>query len=72
MLNLSKSELRLTARKRRVKSYNNMSKDELIDAINLLKPAKDNKKKIFLNQKEKKSKRRTSLNKNEKKSKRVS
>ena len=47
MLNLSKSESRLTARKRRVKSYNNMSKDELIDAINLLKPAKDNKKKYF-------------------------
>ena len=47
MLNLSKSELRLIARKRGVKGYNNMPKDELIDAINLLKPAKDNNKKNF-------------------------
>ena len=47
MLNLSKSELRLIARKGGVKSYNNMPKDELIDPINLLKPAKDNKKNIF-------------------------
>ena len=42
-----KSELRLIARKRGVKGYNNMPKDELIDAINLLKPAKDNKKNIL-------------------------
>ena len=72
MLNLSKSDLRLIARKRGVKSYNNMPKDELIDAIDLLKPAKDNKKYIFLNQKEKRSKRRTLLNKQEKRLKRAS
>ena len=72
MLNLSKSELRLIARKRGVKRYNNMPKDELIDAIDLLKPSKHNKKKIFLNQKEKRSKRRTLLNKQEKRLKRAS
>ena len=47
MLNLSKSQLRLIARKRGVKSYNNMPKDGLIDAINLLKLAKDSKKNFF-------------------------
>ena len=47
MLNLSKIELRFIAKKRSVSGYKNMSKDELIDAINISKPAKNNKKNIF-------------------------
>ena len=44
MLNLSQSELRFIAKKRSVSRYKNMSKDELIDATNISKPAKNNKK----------------------------
>ena len=62
MLSLSKSELRLIAKKRSASGYKNMSKDELIDAINISKPAKITKR-IILNQKGRKSKRRTPLNK---------
>ena len=48
-----------------------MSKDELINAINISKPAKTTKI-IFLNRKEKRSKRRTLLNQKEKRLKRAS
>ena len=47
MLNLSKSELRLIAKKGSVSGYKNMSKDELISAINISKPAKNIKNNIF-------------------------
>ena len=65
MLNLSKSELMLIVRKRGVKSYKNMAKDELIDAINLLKPAKDNKKNIFKPKREEIKKKNTFKQKRE-------
>ena len=47
MLSLPKSELRLIANKKSVSDYKNISKDELISAINISKPAKNNKKSIF-------------------------
>ena len=43
-LNLSKKELRLTARERGVKNYENISKSRLIKEINKLKPSKELKK----------------------------
>ena len=52
MLNLSKSELRSIAKKRSASGYKNMSKDELIDAINISKIAKNNKKNIFKRKRE--------------------
>ena len=61
---MSKSELRLMAKKRSVSGYKNLSKDELISAINITKPAKNNKKNIF------KSKREEIKKKNNFKSKR--
>ena len=47
ILNLLKSELRSIAKKRNISGYKNMSKNELIDAINISKPTKNNKKNIF-------------------------
>ena len=47
MLNLSKSELRLIAKKRSISGYKSMSKNELINAINTSEPAKSNEKNIF-------------------------
>ena len=47
MLNLLKSKLRLIAKERGVRSYKSMSKDELINAINTLKPAKNSRKGVF-------------------------
>ena len=38
-----KSELRLTAKKRNISGYKSMSKDELIDAINISESTKNNK-----------------------------
>ena len=46
MLNLLKSELRLIAKKG-ISGYKNISKNELINAINTSKPTKNNKKNIF-------------------------
>ena len=43
-LNLSKKELRLTARERGVKNYENISKSRLIKEINKLKTSKELKK----------------------------
>ena len=47
MLNLLKSELRLVAKKRSISGYKIMSNNELINAINTSKPAKNNRKNIF-------------------------
>ena len=47
MLNLLKSELRSTAKKRSISGYKSMSKNELINAINISKPTKNNKNNIF-------------------------
>ena len=47
MLNLLKSKLRSMAKKRSISGYKSMSKNELINAINILKPTKHNKKNIF-------------------------
>ena len=47
MLNLLKSELRSIAKKRSISGYKSMSKNELINAINISKPTKNNKKNIF-------------------------
>ena len=47
MLNLLKSELRSIARKRSISGYKSMSKNELINAINISKPTKNNEKNIF-------------------------
>ena len=72
MINLSKSELRLIAKKKESGSgYKNMSKDELTDAINIYTNQQKITKRIFLNQNEKRSKRRILLNQKEKRSKRA-
>ena len=55
MLNLLKSELRSIARKRIISGYKSMSKNELINATNISKPAKTNKKNIFKSKKKKKN-----------------
>ena len=47
MLNLLKSELRSIAKKRSISGYKSMSKNELINAINISKPTKNNIKNIF-------------------------
>ena len=47
MQNLLKSELRLTAKNRKICGYKSMSKNELTNAINILKPTKNNKNNIF-------------------------
>ena len=47
MLNLLKSELRSIAKKRSISGYKSMSKNELINAINISKPTKNNKNNIF-------------------------
>ena len=47
MLNLLKSELRLIAKKGSIGDYKSMSKNELINAINISKPTKNNKKNIL-------------------------
>ena len=47
MLNLLKNELRLIAKKRSISGYKSMSKNELINAINISEPAKNNRKNIF-------------------------
>ena len=47
MLHLLKSELRLIARKRSISGYKSMSKNELINAINISEPAKNNRRNIF-------------------------
>ena len=53
MLNLSKKELVLIAKNRNINGYKNMSKDKLINAINISKPANNNKKKTFKSKREK-------------------
>ena len=53
MLNLLKSELRSTAKKRSISGYKSMSKNELINAINISKPTKNNKKNIFKSKRKK-------------------
>ena len=65
MLNLSKSALIFIAKKRSVSVYKNMSKDELIDAINISEPAKNNKKNIFKPKKEEIKKKNTFKQKRE-------
>ena len=47
MLNLLKSELRSIAKKRSISGYKSMSKHKLINAINISKPTKNNKKNVF-------------------------
>ena len=47
MLNLSKTELRSIAKKRSISDYKSMPKNELIIAINISKPTKNNKNNIF-------------------------
>ena len=42
-----KSELRLTAKKRNISGYKSMSKNELINAINISESTKNNKNNIF-------------------------
>ena len=42
-----KSDLRLVAKKRRISGYKSMSNNKLINAINTLKPTKNNRKNIF-------------------------
>ena len=51
MLNLLKSELRLIAKTRSIRSYKSMSKNELINAINTSEPEKNNRKNIFKSKK---------------------
>ena len=53
MLNLLKSELRSVAKKRSISGYKSMSKNELINAINISKPTKNNKKNIFKSKRKK-------------------
>ena len=43
MLSQLKSELRSISKKRSISGYKNMSKNELINAINISKPTKNNK-----------------------------
>ena len=45
--NLSKNESMLITKKRSINDYKSMSKNELINAISILKPTKYNKKNIF-------------------------
>ena len=45
--NLFKSELKSAAKKRTISDYKSMSKNEVINAINLSKTTKNNKKSIF-------------------------
>ena len=47
MLNLSKRELRLIPKKRSITGCKSMSKNELINAINISEPTKNNKNNIF-------------------------
>ena len=47
MLSLLKGELRLIAKERGVRSYKRIPKDELINAINTLEPAKNSRKSVF-------------------------
>ena len=47
MLNLSKTELRSIAKKRSISVYKSMAENELINAINISKLTKNNKKNIF-------------------------
>ena len=54
MLNLLLNELKLIARNRRIKGYESMSKDKLINIINASVIEKETER-IFLNQWEKKS-----------------
>ena len=65
MLSLLQSELRLIAKKRSVSGYKNMSKDELISAINISKPAKNNKNNIFKPKREEIKKKNTFKSKRE-------
>ena len=44
MINLAKSELRSLAKKRSISGYKSMSKNELIYAISISKPTRNNKK----------------------------
>ena len=46
-LNLSKNKLKSIAKKRTISDYKGMSRNELINAINISKPTKNNKKNIF-------------------------
>ena len=52
MLNLSKSALIFIAKKRSVSVYKNMSKDELIDAINISEKEEIKKKNTFKQKRE--------------------
>ena len=47
MLNLLRNELISIEKERTISDYKSMSKNELIDAINILKPTKYNKTNIF-------------------------
>ena len=47
MLNLLRDELISIEKERTISDYKSMSKSELIDAINILKPTKYNKINIF-------------------------
>ena len=58
MLNLLKNDLSSTAKKKRaISNYKSMSKNELINAINISKPNQQKIKRTFLNQRKKRSKR---------------
>ena len=59
MLNLSKNDLSSTAKKKKraISNYKSMSKNELINAINISKPNQQKIKRTFLNQRKKRSKR---------------
>ena len=57
MLNLSKNDLSSTAKKRTISNYKSMSKNELINAINISKPNQQKIRRTFLNQWKKRSKR---------------
>ena len=65
MINLSKSVSRFIAEKRSVSGYKNMTKDELTDAINISKPAKNNKRNIFKLKREEIKKKNTFKSKRE-------
>ena len=55
MLNLLKSELRLTAKERDIKYYKSMSKYKLVGAFNKLEPKKkkNSRKSVFKSKREK-------------------
>ena len=59
MLNLLKNDLSSTAKKKKraISNYKSMSKNELINAINISKPNQQKIKRTFLNQRKKRSKR---------------